>query len=274
MAAVLGILGIDTGHHPAAALVVDGRVLAFAEEERFTGNKGAAVPFPRRAAAWCLAEGGLRVGDLDLIAYGWDCERYRYEMPARLVGQFVRHRLARRRGPTPLGPRSKDRWLRGVHFLAVHRPGWVEHHVRHGLRRAGHLDPPPPIRFFPHHRCHAASAFWASGMDRAAVLVMDGSGEEVATTGWRGDGLSLERLWSFDLPHSLGWFYSAFTEYLGFRHSRDEGKLMGLAAYGRPVDRWIDVMQRVVRLHGDGSYDLDPAWGKYGRCTLGASVIT
>ena len=269
MAAVLGLLGVDTGHHPAAALVVDGRVVAFAEEERFTGSKGALVPFPVRAAAWCLAEAGLRSGDLDLIAYGWDCERYRFEMPARLVGQFVRHRLARRRGPPPLGPRSRDRWLRGVHFLSVHRPGWVEHHVRHGLRRGGHLDPLPPIRYYPHHRCHAASAFWCSGMDRGAVLVMDGSGEEVATTGWRGDGLTLERLWSFDLPHSLGWFYSAFTEYLGFRHSRDEGKAMGLAAYGRPVDRWREAMERIVRIHGDGSYELDPAWGKYGRCTLG-----
>ncbi len=269
MAAVLGLLGVDTGHHPAAALVVDGQVVAFAEEERFTGTKGGVVSVPARAATWCLAEAGLRLGDVDLVAYGWDCERYRLEMPARLAGQFVRHRLARRSGPPPLGPRSRDRWLRGVHFLAVHRPGWVEHHVRHGLRRAGHLDPLPPLRYYPHHRCHAASAFWCSGLARAAVLVMDGSGEEVATTGWRGDGLELERLWSHDLPHSLGWFYSAFTEYLGFRHSRDEGKLMGLAAYGRPVERWVRAMEQIVRIHDDGSYDLDPAWGKYGTCTLG-----
>ena len=269
MAVVLGLLGVDTGHHPAASMVVDGRVVAFAEEERFTGNKGGVVSFPRRAAAWCLDEAGLALGDVDLIAYGWDCERYRYEMPVRLVTQFFRHRSAQRRGPPPLGPRSKDRWLRGIHFLAVHRPGWVEHHVRHGLRRAGHLDPLPPIRYYPHHRCHAASAFFCSGLERAAVLVMDGSGEEVATTGWRGDGLGLERLWSHDLPHSLGWFYSAFTEYFGFRHSRDEGKVMGLAAYGRPVERWQAAMEEIVRLHRDGSYELDPAWGKYGRCSLG-----
>ena len=120
MAAVLGLLGVDTGHHPAAALVVDGRVVAFAEEERFTGSKGALVPFPVRAAAWCLAEAGLRSGDLDLIAYGWDCERYRFEMPARLVGQFVAQPVSEAcRGHGANGPRHPGLLLVGGRFSAV-----------------------------------------------------------------------------------------------------------------------------------------------------------
>lgn len=269
MASVLGLLGVDTGYHPAAALVVDGRVVAFAEEERFTGNKASSTPLPARSIAWCLSEGGLRLGDVDLLAYGWDCRRYLLDMPARMAWHFVRYRSARRRTPRARAGGSQDGLLRGLSFLVVHRPGWVEHRLRMELRRAGMADPVPRIEYYPHHLCHAASAFFCSGMQQAAVLVMDGSGEEVATTAWRGDGLSLEKLWSIDLPHSLGWFYSAFTEYLGFRHSRDEGKVMGLAAYGRPDERWQALMRRIVRLSPDGSYELDPAWGKYGRCSVG-----
>ena len=106
-------------------------------------------------------------------------------------------------------------------------------------------------------------------MEGAAVLVADGSGEEHATSIWRGDGLRLEKLWSQDVPHSLGWFYSAFTEYLGFRHSRDEGKVMGLAAYGQANPRFTDVIDEILVPEGDGGYRLDPSWGKFGHCSRG-----
>lgn len=270
MAAVLGILGVDTGYHPAAALIVDGTLIAFAEEDRFTGTKNGVVPFPSRAVAYCLEAGGVTPGDLDLIAYGWDCERYRWEMPARMAWQFWRNRRTRRAKAPPLSPTvGQDSWLRGATFLAVHRPGWVQHRIVQGFRRLGYSDALPRVRFFPHHRCHAATAFFCSGRDEAAVLVMDGSGEEVATTGWVGRGTELRRLWSLDLPNSLGWFYSGMTEYLGFEHSRHEGKTMGLAAYGRPVDEIRRTMEEIVRIQPDGSHDVDPSWGKFGRCSLG-----
>ncbi len=270
MATVLGVLGVDTGYHPAAALVVDGRIVAFAEEERFTGNKGAVVDFPVRSVKWCLAEGGIDRDGIDLVAYGWDCERYSWEMPARVAAQVARSRLAQRGTSRPSVERSGgDAWIRGAMFLASHRPGWVTRRIAHGLRKAGYAGGMPPLRFFPHHRCHAASAFYCSGFDRAGVLVMDGSGEDVATTAWSGEGLSLTPQFSFQLPHSLGWFYSGFTEFLGFRHSLHEGKTMGLAAYGEPVDRWRELMRRIVRIDRDGGYRLDPSWGKFGRCSLG-----
>ena len=270
MAAVLGILGVDTGYHPAAAVIVDGALVAFAEEDRFTGTKSGIVPFPSRAVTYCLQTAGLSPGDLDLLAYGWDCERYRWEMPARMAWQFWKNRRARRSKTPHLSPMvGQDSWLRGATFLAVHRPGWVQHRIVQGFRRLGYSDPLPPVRFFPHHRCHAATAFFCSGRAEAAVLIMDGSGEEVATTGWLGRGTELKRLWSLDLPNSLGWFYSAVTEYLGFQHSRHEGKTMGLAAYGRPIDEVRRTVENILRIRADGSHDLDPSWGKFGRCSLG-----
>ena len=268
MGAVLGILGTDSGYHPAAALVVDGRLVAFAEEERFSGHKGGHVSFPARAARWCLREGGLEVGQLQQIAYGWDCARYRWELPLRFALDQVRYRSARDFAAHDTAARGRDGWLRGATWLATHRPGWVEHRVAQGLRAAGHRGALPPLRFYPHHRCHAASAFYLSGFEDAAVLTLDGSGEDVATVGWRGWGLQLDRRFAMPLPHSLGWVYSAFTEYLGFEHSRHEGKVMGLAAYGGPADDYVRAFEDIVRVSSRG-YEVGPSWGKYGRRSVG-----
>lgn len=264
MAAILGVLGVDTGYHPAAALVVDGRIVAFAEEERFSGHKQAQVPFPTQSTAWCLKEAGLSLGDVDLIAYGWDCARYKTDIPLRMAGQALRN-LRPRRGSQGGG----SAWQRGAVFLAMHRPGWVRHRIQQGLRKAGYTDALPPIRWYPHHRCHAATAHYLSGQERTSTLIMDGSGEDIATTAYSGDGLGLRKLWDLPLPHSLGWFYSAFTEYLGFRHSRDEGKTMGLAAYGSAVPEFTDAMAEILPIRPGGLYEFEPSWGKFGRCSQG-----
>jgi carbamoyltransferase len=268
MATVLGILGTDSGHHPAAALVVDGAVVAFAEEDRFTRHKGGVVPFPLQATRWALSHAGLTPADVDRVAYGWDCERYRWEMPLRFGAHHLMYRRHRRPPPAARSTARTDGWIRGFSWLAMHRPAWVRQRILQGLRDAGLRGPAPPISFHPHHRCHAASAAWLSGEERSVVLVVDGSGEDVSATAFRSSGLELEPLWSIPLPHSLGWFYSAFTEYLGFVPNLHEGKLMGLAAYGRPRDEYVRALEAILPIDG-GSFRFEPSWGKYGHRSWG-----
>ena len=126
-------------------------------------------------------------------------------MPLRFAAHHLRYRSERRAPKAALSTVRKDARIRGFSWLAVHRPAWVRHRLTQGLRAAGLRGPMPPISFHPHHRCHAASAAWLSGEPRCAVLVVDGSGEDVSATGWRVDGLRLERTWAVHLPDSLGW---------------------------------------------------------------------
>lgn len=268
MATVLGILGTDSGHHPAAALVVDGRIVAFAEEDRFTRHKGGVVPFPLQATRWALRFAGIDANAIDRVAYGWDCERYRIEMPLKFASHHLRFRRHRKPPKAALSTVRTDGWVRGFSWLAVHRPAWVRHRITQGLRAAGLTGPMPPVSFHAHHQAHAASAAWLCGEERSVVLVVDGSGEDVSATAWRARGLELEKLWSVPLPHSLGWFYSAFTEYLGFVPNLHEGKLMGLAAYGKPRDEFVRTMERVLPIQG-GSFRFEPSWGKYGHRSWG-----
>jgi carbamoyltransferase len=223
------VLGINAlFHDPAAALVVDGRIIAAAEEERFSRRKHGKrpVPFaawelPELSAAWCLAEAGLEPGDLDAVAYSFD--------------------PTLSRDAATLGLRDPWDWLRVEYakrapaFLATALPG---------------LDP-GIVRFVPHHLAHAASAALAMPKDaHAAVLVLDGRGEVASHLAgvYRDD--VFEPLFAQELPHSLGLLYEDLTRHLGFLHSSDEYKVMALASYGRP--RHLDALRELVRVDGGG----------------------
>ena len=229
------VLGINAIYHdPAAALVVDGEIVAAAEEERFTRRKHGKrpVPFaawelPEMSAAWCLAQGGLTAADVDVVTYSFD--------PA----------LARPAAELGLG----DPWdhlrttyaRRAPQFLATALPG---------------LDP-EQVRYVPHHVAHAASAGLAAPHPESSVLVLDGRGEAVSHLAGRyaPDG-SLTVLASQGLPHSLGLLYEDVTEHLGFQRSSDEYKVMALASYGVP--RHLPVLREAVRATGDGGFRTDP----------------
>ncbi|MBY8874787.1 carbamoyltransferase [Micromonospora sp. PLK6-60] len=229
---VLGINAIF--HDPAAALVVDGQVVAAAEEERFSRRKHGKrpVPFsawelPELAAAWCLAEAGLDVDALDAVAYSFD--------PGLC------------RDATDLGLADPWDWLRieyaqrAPQFLAAALPG---------------LDP-AKVHFVPHHVAHAASAGLAAPTagDDTAVLVLDGRGEVAShLAGVYRDGV-LSSLHSQELPHSLGLLYEDLTRHLGFRHSSDEYKVMALASYGEP--RHLGALRELVRATDDGGFRVD-----------------
>ncbi|MFB9447294.1 carbamoyltransferase family protein [Dactylosporangium vinaceum] len=226
---VLGVNAIF--HDPAAALVIDGRTVAAAEEERFSRRKHGKrpVPFsawevPELSAAWCLREAGLRPEDLDAVAYSFD--------PA-LCGD-----LAALGVDDPADAMRVDYARRAPQFLAAALPG---------------LDP-QQVRFVPHHVAHAASAGLATGGD-GAVLVLDGRGETAShLAGVYRDG-QLTALAAQQLPHSLGLLYENLTRHLGFLHSSDEYKVMALASYGRP--RFLAELRELIYATGDGGFRVE-----------------
>jgi carbamoyltransferase len=225
------ILGVNAVFHdPAAALVVDGRTVAAAEEERFSRRKHGklAVPFsawelPERAARWCLAEAGIEPRELDAVAYSYDPQ------------------LA----PQPNGDITADLW-EGLRTLYARRAPLF---LRTALRG---LDP-ERVRFVGHHIAHAASAFFPSGFERATVMVLDGRGERTSYLGGRyGEDGRLEVLATQRLPHSLGLLYTDLTVHLGFAPTSDEYKVMGLAAYGEPD--FLPAFREDVRVTNDGGF--------------------
>jgi carbamoyltransferase len=226
---VLGINAIF--HDPAAALIVDGHVVAAAEEERFSRRKHGKrpVPFsawelPELAAAWCLESAGLEPGDLDAVAYSFDPGLSRDAAGLGLSDPWDSLRV--------------DYARRAPQFLATALPG---------------LDP-DQVRFVPHHVAHAASAGLAVGSD-SAVLVLDGRGEIAShLAGVYRDG-SLEVLAAQQLPHSLGLLYEDLTRHLGFQHSSDEYKVMALASYGSP--RFLGLLRDLVHADDGGGFTVE-----------------
>lgn len=241
----MNILGYHPGRDPSACLLQDGRVTAFVEEERLIRYKHAANVFPIRSIDACLRHAGLTLADIECFAFGYDAVRFgNGEMSA------FYDRLNERYPPDP-GTRS---WQRGNLGRTAYAP--VQARLANELLRRYGTHTPPPLRSYPHHRSHAVATYHLSPFDEALVAIVDGSGEHQCTTVWRGAGQELELIHETELPHSLGWFYSAVTEYLGFESYDGEYKVMGLAAYGRPNARFRAVLGEVLH---PGEYGFDYA---------------
>ncbi|HEX9994154.1 MAG TPA: carbamoyltransferase C-terminal domain-containing protein [Acidimicrobiales bacterium] len=231
MAKVLGVNAVF--HDPAAALVVDGEVVAAAEEERFSRRKHgkSPVPFstwevPEAAARWCLEEAGIEPGDLDAVAYSYD------PALAPPVGDDV----------------TADGW-EGLRTLYAQRAPLFLRTALPGLD-------PAVVRYVPHHVAHAASAYLAAPYEDSAVLVLDGRGEAASHLAGRSRRGDLEVYRAQELPHSLGLMYEEVTEHLGFRRSSDEYKVMALASYGQPA--FLDQFRDWVRTDGEGGFTVAP----------------
>jgi carbamoyltransferase len=236
----MNVLGLNAVFHdPAAALVVDGEIVAAAEEERFSRRKHgkSPVPFatwelPELSAAWCLAQAGLSAADLDAVAYSYD--------PA----------LA----PPPDRDITADGW-EGLRTLYAERAPLFLRTALPGLD-------PAVVRFVPHHLAHAASATLAAPYPTSSVLVLDGRGETRSHLAGRSVNGDLDVLAAQELPHSLGLLYEEVTEHLGFRRSSDEYKVMALASYGTPT--WLPEFRGLVRATGDGGFHVEPIdWGSF-----------
>jgi carbamoyltransferase len=239
---VTSILGISGFYHDsAAALVVDGQIVAAAQEERFSRVKYDAS-FPVRAVAYCLKEAGLAPGDLDYIAF--------YDKPVIKFERLVETYLAF----APAGFQSFRRAM----------PVWLKQKLwtRNAIRRACRGADRARFLFLDHHESHAASAFFPSPFDEAAILTLDGVGEWSTATWGTGAGNRIRLTNHLQFPHSLGLLYSAFTYYCGFQVNSGEYKLMGLAPYGRPVYR-DTILSKVADLKADGSLWLDMQYFNY-----------
>jgi carbamoyltransferase len=238
----VNVLGLSAFFHDsAAALLQDGRIMAAAQEERFTRKKHDDA-FPTRAAEWCLEAAGIAVADLDAVVF--------YEKPLVKFERLLETSLA-------FAPRGFPAFVKAM-------PQWLQRklHIPREIDRGLGGSYEGPIVFATHHESHAASAFYPSPFDEAAVLTLDGVGEwSTATWGTgRGNHLRLEAEMRF--PHSPGLLYSAFTLFCGFRVNSGEYKLMGLAPFGDP--RYFDViLDEIVDLRDDGSFWLDQRFFDY-----------
>lgn len=243
---VTAILGISALYHDsAAALMVDGRIVAAAQEERFTRRKHDAG-FPAHAIAYVLEEAGLDLASVDHVAF-YDKPFLKFE---RLLESYLAHAP---RGFTSFRM-AMPVWLREKLFL------------KDLLKRELSLFDPrfsaDKLLFAEHHVSHAASAFYSSPFEEAVVLTIDGVGEWATTTVAIGRGKDLEIQRELHFPHSLGLLYSAFTYYTGFKVNSGEYKVMGLAPYGQP--RFRDLMlDRIVDVKPDGSFRLDQRYFNY-----------
>ena len=252
----MNLIGYFHGQDPAACLIQDGRLVAFVEEERLLRFKHAPGVFPIRSIVSCLELGGIDLGDVDAFVYGWDAPRYADG------GMTEFYDSVNEAHPPDAGTLA---WQQAC--LARFRPEALRARLEKELVRQFGLaaGSDPTLRFFPHHESHAAAAFYLSPFDEALVLTVDGSGDSDCTTLWRGHGTELELLCRIPIPHSLGWFYAALTEYLGFRAYDGEYKVMGLAAYGRPSPDLRQRLDEVLRPGPQGfDYELDPAYIHHG----------
>ena len=236
------ILGLSAFYHDsAAALLVDGRIVAAAQEERFSRKKHD-HRFPSNAVDYCLAEGGLTSAELDYVAF--------YDKPHAKFSRLVETYGA-------VAPRGFRTYLKAVPLWLrskLHLPVEIDRALGRGYRGR--------FAFTDHHEAHAASAFFPSPFDEAAILTLDGVGEWSTTTLGHGRGNRVGLTHEIRFPHSLGLLYSAFTYYTGFRVNSGEYKVMGLAAYGEPRFQ-SDILRHLIHVRDDGSFWMDQSYFNY-----------
>jgi carbamoyltransferase len=236
------ILGISAFYHDAAAaLIMDGKIVAAAQEERFTRKKHD-HHFPSNAIAWCLREAGLAPVDLDYVGF--------YDKPLAKFDRLIETYTA-------FAPASFSSYLKAL-------PLWLRSklHLQRQLDRAFEGEYRGRYVFADHHESHAASAFFPSPFEEAAILTLDGVGEWSTTTmGW-GKGNRLKLTHEIRFPHSLGLLYSAFTYYTGFRVNSGEYKVMGLAPYGEPRFKSL-ILEHLIHVKDDGSFWMDQSYFNY-----------
>jgi len=244
----VNILGISAYYHDSAAAIIrDGNIIGAAQEERFTRKKHDAG-FPVNAIRYCLSAAELQLTDIDYLVF-YDKPLLKFE---RLLETYLAY--------SPKGFRS---------FVAA-MPVWLKEKLylktilKKELSKNFNIKKSalPKLLFNEHHRSHAASAFYPSPFERAAVLCLDGVGEWSTSTVWLGEGNKLIPQWEIDFPHSLGLLYSAFTYYTGFRVNSGEYKLMGLAPYGEP--NYVDLIkENLIDVKQDGTFRLNMDYFDY-----------
>ena len=247
---MINILGISAFYHDSAAAVIsDGKIIAAVQEERFSRKKHDAR-FPSNAIRYCISEACVSAGDIHKIVF--------YDKPFLKFERLLETYLA-------FSPRG---------FISFQKamPVWIKEKLflKSLLKKelsevfSVNIGDLPDLLFTRHHQSHAASAFYPSPFDEAAILCMDGVGEWATTSLWVGKGRELKPIWQIDFPHSLGLLYSAFTYFTGFKVNSGEYKLMGLAPYGRPVYK-NRILDNLVDIKPDGTFRMNMEYFNYTR---------
>ena len=228
-------------------------MLACVEEERFIREKVARNRWPVHSIKYCLESLSLTLESVDKIAVAWNCNKY----PEYMADFFAEQETLYPEKGTAFRNSESD-------ILKKYTPDNFLVNLNFALQsaRLGVID---QLEYYDHHECHAAASFYHSGFDEALVFIMDGSGEDEATTVWSAKGRKLEKLKTFKLPHSLGRAYSCITEFLGFRAYTDEGKIMGLASYGHLDPDTHEKVQKLLSIKDNGDYEVDPDLIYYGK---------
>ena len=235
------ILGLTTLGDSAATLIEDGRIIAAAEEERFSRRKHHSG-FPYNAMQYCLEEAGIKIADVAHVGLYWKPWILRHKAMQALKAAVISPDMFRARVDRGVGQVS------GSYLGMLKHPRLIRKHFGPSNFR---------FHFLEHHQCHAASAFFVSGFEHAAILTWDGTGEDTTTLFTQGNDTRIKVLKRIKLPHSLGQFYSAVTNFIGFdMFGGDEWKVMGLAAYGKP-EYYDFFAQKVLKVNGNHDFNLN-----------------
>jgi carbamoyltransferase len=240
------ILGISAFYHDSSAcLVIDGNIASCAQEERFSRIKHDSR-FPKESIQYVLKSSNISIEDVDHIIF--------YDKPLLTFDRLIKTYL----NTVPFG---------FIHFLNSMKV-WIKEKlfmnkmIINGIKQATGVNKKFSVLYSSHHHSHAASAFYASPFNDAAVVCLDGVGEWITTSVWKGVGNKLELILSINFPHSLGLLYSAFTAYCGFKVNSGEYKLMGLAPYGKPIYTKI-ILEELIQSKSDGSYEVNMKYFSY-----------
>jgi carbamoyltransferase len=247
MAYFMGIFA--GGPNPAAAIINDGQLVAFAEEERFNRIKMAPHHLPLGSMDYCLQAAGVELQQVKEVGFGWDCPRYIRE--TALYFEDLEDEF-------PVEDNEYNQ-LFETRLRCDFSPVCIEADLISNLAKLDHQLEQEKLTYYPHHLCHAASAFYPSGFEEAVVLTVDGSGEEFATVVWHAKGDGIRAVKEFKLPHTIGGVYATFTEFLGFKPNEEEGKVMGLAPYGEFSQSMQDKLDSIIPFHPEtGNYTVNP----------------
>ncbi|MBE9464241.1 carbamoyltransferase [Dyadobacter subterraneus] len=258
------VLGINAAFHDsAAALVKDGKIIAAAEEERFTHIKHGKRPLPFstyelpfHAIDYCLKTAGIHLKDVDRFAYSFDPQGMEENL---LDNENLRPYTNNNLDDVLTEPEINvykdwdELFLNYIKNAPEQLRDGYPHHLQKRFAGAGSLR--EKWHFVNHHIAHAASAFYPSPYEKAAVITLDGRGEKATTGYFLGEGNVMTQLATVDMPHSLGMLYEKITTYLGFLHSSDEYKVMALASYGKP--KYVDEFRSVIHVGDNGNYTID-----------------
>ncbi|MFC1606536.1 carbamoyltransferase [Candidatus Latescibacterota bacterium] len=243
MTKILGITAFQ--HDSAACLIIDGKIVAAVEEERLTRKKHDGS-FPHKAISYCLKEAGITINDLDHVAFFWNPWKYFY----RRVWHVLSHL------PKSISFLTEQAEYTGAWLPMVFAKGYLTGRPDYDKNKAKFK-----FHYVHHHKAHAASTFFLSPFEEAAILSIDGVGEWTSTYLAQGSGTTIKKIKSVFFPHSLGSLYTTLTLYLGFKRNSDEYKVMGMSAYGKPT--YYDEFKKIIKLSSEKLFRLDLKYFDY-----------